>query len=739
MRKRLLSVLAAMALLAGGLMLYISPAAAATVEDVVGFADTDPLRLRYNRPATIWAYGNSPSNTAYNNNYDALPLGNGFIGAMVFGGVDSDRIQINEHTLWSGGPGANASYNGGFNGTSANAKSAMISLRNSLQTKMTNFTANNYARPQAETGPSGSQTIGGIRAWNYPNETTEERGWITSLQGGKTNFGAYQTFGNLLISDATKLAPKVIYGSAGNADPSGGEQAINLFDGSTGTKWYSSRAASVANPVVISWGYDQELNFKDYALVTGNDMSARDPVAWTLHGSNDEGTTKTWTLLDTQTNGALPDGRHTSKTFTRAAGASFKHFEMRITSIKGSDRPQLCQINLIQVGGATPTPIPADYTRTLDLRTAIHTTKYTVGAGADAVTYTRESFISNPGNVMVVRLTASQPGSITRRIHFTSEQTAKTVTAAGDTISITGSPSDHSQTNRLHFAGSIKVLNTGGTRTAVGGDSIDVEGADEVLILFSCGTNYNQCMDNTFNYFKTGGAAPVAAAAKARVEQAAEQTYVELLKGHVDDYQELFGRVELDLTGATMPNMTTDTLLARYGALNSSGYSGNFNNATAAERRYLERLYYQFGRYLLISSSRPGGLPANLQGIWAEGLSPPWAADYHTNINVQMNYWPAQQTNLAECHQPYIQYTNSLVPRGKLNANYYFPKGDNTLGTIRGWSIGHENNIWGNTAHGNWYEGFFCPEAAGWMALDIWEYYAFTQDKAFLAANFQTL
>lgn len=132
--------------------------------------------------------------------------------------------------------------------------------------------------------------------------------------------------------------------------------------------------------------------------------------------------------------------------------------------------------------------------------------------------------------------------------------------------------------------------------------------------------------------------------------------------------------------------MTTDKLL--------KGMDENTNSDT--DNLYLEMLYYQFGRYLLISCSREGSLPANLQGVWGDRLVNAWNADYHTNINVQMNYWPTQPTNLSPCHLPMVEYVKSLVPRGKYTAQYYYCKPDG--GPVRGWVTHHENNIWGHTA-----------------------------------------
>ena len=229
-------------------------------------------------------------------------------------------------------------------------------------------------------------------------------------------------------------------------------------------------------------------------------------------------------------------------------------------------------------------------------------------------------------------------------------------------------------------------------------------------------------MDESFDYFTDEDPLD---AVKERIETISAKSYDELKQAHLDDYHKLYDRVKLDI-GGKAPSATTDVLLANY----RNGIGSESDN------RYIETLYYQFGRYLLISSSREGSLPANLQGIWSDGLTPPWDADYHTNINVQMNYWPAQQTNLAECHQPMIDFINSLVPRGRITAELYHCTEDGK--PVRGWTTYHENNIWGNTGPAV-SDAFYFPAGAAWICQDIWEQYAFTLDKEALAANFDTL
>ena len=384
---------------------------------------------------------------------------------------------------------------------------------------------------------------------------------------------------------------------------------------------------------------------------------------------------------------------------------------------------QLGYINISQAGTNGYT----NYERTLDLDNALSTAKYTV----NGVTYKKEYFVSYPGNFMAIRISADQPGSVSNGFSITTPQTRNTITVSGnDTITMTGWPNNHNAQaindpdfkKALHFAMQVKVIPVGGTMTT-SGTTINVSGADSVVVLMSAGTNYQQCMDNTFDYFN--GIDPLIGVGE-RLNAAAAKTYDELYEAHKADYLTLYDRLKLDLGGVQVLNKTTEEL-----------QNGYIRTNTAIEDRYYETLYYQFCRYLMISCSRPGSLPANLQGIWAYGLSPDWNSDYHTNINLEMNYWPVQMANLAECHLPMIEYVNSLTPRGTITAQKtaVTPAG----GPVRGWTVFHENNVWGNTAPGDYDQGFYAPASGAWCALDIWTYYQYTLDKKFLEDNYNTL
>ena len=366
----------------------------------------------------------------------------------------------------------------------------------------------------------------------------------------------------------------------------------------------------------------------------------------------------------------------------------------------------------------------ADYERALDIDNAVHTVKYTAG-GADVE---REYFMSYPDNVMMVRIVSDKPMS--RSVRIACPHKDYNITAADGRITLTGWPTaSRERTNPdwkdcLKFAQVLDVHSTDGNVTA-SGDSLVITGAKEIVLSMSAATNYRLCTDDSFDFFSPENPLDKA---NARVEAASRKSYKKLRADHVADYRALYDRNKLLLgENAAVPAGYTDGWLADMMA----------GTASDAVRRYVETLYYQFGRYLMIASSRPGSLPANLQGVWGERINNPWNADYHTNINIQMNYWPTQSTNLSECHLPLIDYIHSLEPRGTITARHYHCRPDG--GDVRGWVANHEANIWGNTAPAASGSYSLYPEGAVWMCQDIWEYYNFTQDKDFLRRNFDTM
>jgi hypothetical protein len=240
-----------------------------------------------------------------------------------------------------------------------------------------------------------------------------------------------------------------------------------------------------------------------------------------------------------------------------------------------------------------------------------------------------------------------------------------------------------------------------------GDGTVGVRGADSVTLVIGAATDY--AMDHAADY--RSGVDPHDQVT-AVVDAASARGFGKLLKRHQADYRALFDRVQLDL-GARLPDLPTDELLAAY----RSGID-------AESARALEALYFQYGRYLLISSSRGGSLPANLQGVWNRVNFPPWNADYHVNINLQMNYWPAETTNLTETTEPFFDFVDSLVAPGAVTAREMYG--------ARGWVVGNETNPYGFTGLHEWPTSFWQPDAAAWLAQHYWQHYLFTRDEQFL-------
>jgi alpha-L-fucosidase 2 len=338
-----------------------------------------------------------------------------------------------------------------------------------------------------------------------------------------------------------------------------------------------------------------------------------------------------------------------------------------------------------------------EYRRELNIGNAVAKVSYV----DDGVRYTREYFASNPHNVLVVRLSADQPG----KIGFTTSVTApdnrsRTTTASGGRITFAGALND----NKLRYESQIQVNADGGSRTDGTDGTVTVAGADSATLVLAAGTDY------AGSYPTYRGTDPHAAVT-GRVDRAAAKSYADLLAAHRADYTGLFDRVKLDI-GQTMPNIPTDDLLLGY------------DKGNAAADRALEALFFQYGRYLLVASSRAGTLPANLQGVWNNSTRPPWDADYHVNINLQMNYWPAEVTNLSETTAPLFDYVDAMVPPGTVTAQQIYGN--------RGWVVNNETNPYGFTGLHNWPQSFWFPEAGAWLAQSYYQHYQFTQDKTFL-------
>ncbi|WP_438493449.1 glycosyl hydrolase family 95 catalytic domain-containing protein [Streptomyces asiaticus] len=349
-------------------------------------------------------------------------------------------------------------------------------------------------------------------------------------------------------------------------------------------------------------------------------------------------------------------------------------------------------LNLEMAGGE---PSYTNYRRSLDVRNAVAGVRYDAGGA----TFDREYFASYPDKVIAGRLGANQSGKVSFTLGYSSPRSDFTATANGGRLTIRGKLAD----NGLVFESQIQVKAQGGTVT--GGDGqVKVTGADSATFVMSAGTNYAQ------RYPSYRGNDPHETVSKA-VDAAAATSYDGLKSAHVADHRGLFDRAKLDI-GQSMPDKPTDQLRAEY------------SDGASAQDRALEALFYQYGRYLLMASSRPGSLPANLQGVWNDSTSPPWSADYHTNINVQMNYWPAAQANLAETAEPFTAFVEDLRNAGTKSATDMFGS--------PGWVVQNETTPYGYTGVHNAATSFWFPETNGWLASQVYDQYLFSKDTAFL-------
>ncbi|MHA6247419.1 glycoside hydrolase family 95 protein [Pontibacter sp. CAU 1760] len=330
----------------------------------------------------------------------------------------------------------------------------------------------------------------------------------------------------------------------------------------------------------------------------------------------------------------------------------------------------------------------SNYRRELDLETALAKISYR----ANNVNYTREVFSSAPDQVLVVRLTADQAGALSFGLDLSRPGQKAKLELRGDEITLTEHVGDGTG---VRMVARLKVLAEGGT-VQQQRHGIRIEKADAVTLLLTAATDYWQ--------------EDPAAKSAGQLTAAAQKPYAILKQNHVADYQHYFQRVNLHLGTSDAAYFPTD---ARLLALQN----GNTDPQ-------LVQLYYQYGRYLLISSSRPGSLPANLQGIWADGLTPPWSADYHININIQMNYWPAEVTNLSEMHLPFLNFLDALRPDARKTAReMYGLKGTVAHFTTDPW---HFTETYGQTQWAMW------PMGMAWSVQHLWEHYLFTEDTNYL-------
>ncbi|PRD53740.1 glycoside hydrolase family 95 protein [Sphingobacterium gobiense] len=345
----------------------------------------------------------------------------------------------------------------------------------------------------------------------------------------------------------------------------------------------------------------------------------------------------------------------------------------------------------------------SDFHRELDIQDAVARTSYRV----DGIQYQREVFASFTDDVVIIRLTSSQKNALSFSVGLSTPHKVHALNLTKNQMHLSGTSSSvDSKTGKVNFEGIVHPILKGGQLTS-DNDKFEIKNADEVILYVSIGTNFNKYNDLT---------GQPALRAQTTLNNALKVKYNKALAKHSKRYQTFFNRVKLDLGTSAQADKTTDVRVREF--------------ATTHDPE-LVSLYFQFGRYLLISSSQPGGQPANLQGIWNEKLSPPWDSKYTVNINTEMNYWPAEVTNLSEMHEPLFSMLEDLSVTGRESAREMY--------RARGWNMHHNTDLWRITGivDGGYY-GIW-PMGGAWLSQHIWQHYLYNGQTSFLQKYYDIL
>ena len=622
----------------------------------MNFVSSQDLKLWYNKPAVKWT--------------EALPIGNGRIGAMIFGGVENDRIQFNKETLWTGEP---RNYN------KTGAYKYLDSIRHLL-----------FAGKQKEAEALAENEFMGLKSNEGQKDTWLQE--MISLKG---------LDGNLAAENFNDAGWKTMQVPAYEGWESAG------FEGLDGAVWLRTSfvlpAAWIEKDLVLDLnrvrdydrtyvngqlaGTQQNLEPRKYTIKKELLHPGKNIIAIQLINFVDKGGIAGY--KDTSRHiGIYPTGQEGEKI---SLNGNWKYF------IQNDDPPPTgtYQASYQPFGDLNLHFNHAEvenYKRDLDISNAISTTSYKL----DGVEYFRKYFVSAPHQVMVVHLTASKKGKISFEAAFTSPHKNFVVRQIDkNTIAL----SVKVRHGALRGESFLQVKTTGGS-VSIKASKIIISNADEANLYLAAGTNFKSYKD------VSGDPVQVCKTALAAING---KPYTQIQAAHTSDYKRLFNTLEIKL-GIDDKSMTpTDKRI---------------ENFAAAPDPSFVALYLQYGRYLLISSSRPGTGPANLQGIWNDLLTPPWGSKYTTNINAEMNYWPAELLNLSTLHQPMFKMIEELAQTGRQTAKEYY--------NSTGWVLHHNTDIWRGTApinasnHGIWVTG------AAWLCQHLWEHFAFTQNKIFL-------
>ena len=658
----------------------------------VAVAAENGLALWYDQPAGQWL--------------EALPVGNGRIGCMVFGGVESERLQLNEVSVWSGSP---------QDSDNPDALAALPEIRQLL------FDGKYDQAKEVSAKKLICKGVG-TRAGSSANDP----------------FGCFQTLGDLTLKFGTNFAERRPF--EGHVLPL---LLADRFDGEGGLVWKDYGTATQRKDGRLTGGKGMVTVLEKVAdtnLMVSADANSDAEAGLILRFQDPDNyllalytpLNKTICFLDRKNGqygaaigkvevpGIGPKIRLTAAACGEYAalvvtdGKKTYHTPVvQVSNVAGGrtglwlyqigDRQEYGNFELsrtpFDVACAVPRQQPADYRRTLDLETAVATVSYRVG---DA-TFTREVFASAPDQALIVRLTCDKPGKLGFTANLTRPERFATTADGSDGLVMCGQLNDGlNSTNGMKYIARVKAVADGGT-VNTDGNNLRVAGANSVTLFLTAGTDYKINPPYRGNPHEQLTAVQLAAAAA--------KPYDALRQSHVADYQKLFGRASLDLGGHEARLMPTDKRLARMVKDKSPDPD-------------LEALLFQFGRYLAISSSRPGNLLSSLQGIWADGIQTPWCGQYTVDLNVQMNCWPLEIANLSECFQPTFDLIDSWRVPGAKTAKVHY--------NAKGWIVHTVANVWGFTSAPEHPAFGMYMGVGAWLCQPVWEHYAFTGDRKYL-------
>lgn len=640
-----------------------------------------PLKLWYNKPSQKWT--------------DALPIGNGRMGGMIYGTVDTERLQFNEQTLWTGQPRAYQREG---------AYKYLKPIRRLI-----------FEGKQKEAEAMAEAHFMGRKS-NEDTYEPQKAAWFKTMRN--TTAPAAANFNDTKWKTVNLPTEK-------------GWEIVPGFEGVDGAVWFRNTfevpADWAGKGLVLSLGRMRDV---DFTYVNGELVGSKDNAdyrkynipAKLLHAGKN---TISIQVINYNDKGGLTSNAHELAVYpqgyqlmdekiARVSGKADVAVDITGNNIKvvklsgnwkywiqNDNPPQFPRYNADYQPFAdlylqfTKTGEVTNYSRDLNISNSTGHVRYT----ASGVRYTREFLASSPNQVMAVHLTADKPGKISfNAVLKTLHQNVVMRKIDAHTLAL------YFKVRNGALRGvSYLFADTKKGKFTVTNQGINIKGADEATLYLTAATNFKTYKDVSGN--------PEAICAKA-IQGIRTKTYAAVKAAHVADYQKYFNKFAINLGIGKNADLPTDERIM------------NFNNV---DDPALISLFMQYSRYLLISTSRPGGGPANLQGLWNDLLTPPWGSKFTTNINLEMNYWPAEVLNLSACTQPLFNMVNDLVQTGKQTAKAHY--------NMPGWVLHHNTDIWRGTApvnaanHGIWVTG------AAWLSESLWEHYQFTQDKSFLQSR----